>query len=347
MVSGKTCFVSGSSGFIGGHLVKRLQSEGFFVVGADIVEPQYSKPDKFYPYDLRVKNLVAQIFFPNEFTEGYKKIDYVFNLACCMGGMTFIGDPKHSYEVMIGSTQIVANILDLCVVTEVEKVFYSSSACVYNQQLQEDVNNTGLKESMAYPAWPDLIYGWQKLCSEKMHEAAQLSHGLDVRIARFHNVYGPEGTYKGGKEKAPAAICRKVIECKPDLDNQSFDEYTDRWHGPLRSIDIIGDGEQTRSFLYIDDCIDAVRLLMESGFNHPVNIGSEEMVSINHLAELAINLSGKEIKINHVSGPQGVRGRNSDNTLLRSVINGWEPKVSLKEGIEKLYNWIKTQIDGL
>lgn len=319
----KVAFVAGSSGFIGGHLVERLQSEGYFVVGADIEEPKYNKPDKFYPFDLRVKNLVAQIFWPNKFTEAYDHIDEVYSLACLMGGMGYIGKPEYSYDVMIGSTQIIANILDCCVNRGI-KVFYSSSACVYNQHIQESESNPGLKESDAYPAWPDLIYGWQKLCSEKMHESAMLSYGLDVRMARFHNIYGPEGTWNGGKEKAPAAICRKVIES------------TDK-------IEIWGDGEQTRSFLYIDDCIDAVRLLMQSDFKEPINIGSEEMVSINELAKLAMFIGNKDLKIEHIDGPTGVRGRNSNNDLIRKVLN-WEPKYSLAEGLSRTYHWIESQM---
>lgn len=325
----KTILVTGSSGFIGTHLVRRLKSEGHFVIGADIEPPKYEHPNAFFNYDLRVKNLCGLVFTPNRFIAGYEKIDEVYNLACLMGGMGFIGNPEHSYDVMIGSTQIVANILDCCVEHKISKVFYSSSACVYNQQLQESTYSYGLKESDAYPSWPDLIYGWQKLCSEKMHESAMLSHGLDIRIARFHNIYGPEGCYNNGKEKAPAAMCRKAIESD-------------------KSFTVWGDGNQTRSFLYIDDCIDAVRLLMESDFKEPINIGSEESISIRGLAQIAIELSGKNLYIDYEPSATtiGVQGRNSDNTLIRQKLN-WEPKYTLRQGLERTYRWINSQINGL
>jgi nucleoside-diphosphate-sugar epimerase len=321
----KVALITGSSGFIGTNLIRRLKSEGYFVIGADIEMPKYEQPDRFYHYDLRVQNLCSLIFTPNKFTEGYDHIDEVYNLACLMGGMGYIGNPQYSYDVMIGSTQIVTNILDCCVNSNVSKVFYSSSACVYNQQLQEKNYNIGLKESDAYPAWPDLIYGWQKLCSEKMHESAMLSHGLNIRIARFHNIYGPEGCYDNGKEKAPAAMCRKAIQSD-------------------KSFSVWGDGNQTRSFLYIDDCIDAVRLLMESDFKEPINIGSEEAISIRGLAQMAIDISGKNLYIDYEpqSKTIGVNGRNSCNDLIRQVLN-WDPKYTLRQGMELTYKWISQQ----
>jgi GDP-D-mannose 3',5'-epimerase len=311
--------VCGSSGFIGGHLVKRLMDEGHYVIGVDIEQPKYNKPHLFFQRDLRVQNNCKEVFQHWSLREG---IDEVYNLACIMGGMGFIGDPKYSCDVMVGSTLIVANIIQASIECKVKKSFYSSSACVYNQMLQDKTENVSLSESMAYPASPDLVYGWQKLFSEQIYQASK----LNVRIARFHNIYGPEGTYKGGKEKAPAAMCRKVIERD---DNQ---------------IEVWGSGKQTRSFLYIDDCIDAVRLLMESDFQEPINIGSEEMVSINELAQMAISHSGNDIEIKNIDGPIGVMGRNSDNTLIRKVIN-WEPKFSLKEGLEKTFFWIKSQYE--
>lgn len=330
--------VCGSSGFIGGHLVKRLIDEGHYVVGVDIEEPKYNRPHLFFNRDLRIQAHCKEVFQHWSLKEG---IDEVYNLACLMGGMGYIGDPEHSYDVMIGSTQIVANVIESSVECGVKKSFYSSSACVYNQDLQRNSEGVSLSESMAYPAFPDLIYGWQKLFSEQMYQASK----LNVRIARFHNIYGPEGTYKGGKEKAPAAMCRKVIEAVKGL--ESVDKKTAdfvNWMGATIkcSVDVWGSGNQTRSFLYIDDCIDAVRLLMESDFKEPINIGSEEMVTINELAKMAISHSGKDIQIKNIDGPVGVMGRNSDNNLIRKVLN-WEPRYSLKEGLEKTYNWIFSQ----
>lgn len=312
----KKALVTGSSGFIGTHLVRRLKSEGYFVVGVDLVPPKYEEPNVFFNYDLSNNQLCKKVFAEYQYDE-------VYNLACLMGGMGFIGDPAHSYDVMIGSTLVVANVIECSVMQNVQKSFYSSSACVYNESYQNQTNDVSLKESMAYPAAPDLVYGWQKLFSEQMYQASR----LNVRIARFHNIYGTEGTYKGGKEKAPAAICRKVIDSRDE-------------------IEIWGDGEQTRSFLYIDDCIDAVRLLMKSDFKEPINIGSEEMVSINQLADLAIEFSGKQItKQYDLTKPQGVRGRNSNNDLIRKILN-WEPKFTLRQGLENTYFWINKQING-
>lgn len=321
--------VCGSSGFIGGHLVKRLRDEGFFVIGADIVEPQYNKPHIFYKHDLRNNLQCRQIFVDHRIKE-------VYNLACLMGGMGYIGNPEHSYDIMVGSSLIVANVLDVAIEFKAEKIFYSSSACVYNENLQKSTD-VSLSEDMAYPAMPDLVYGWQKLFSEQMHQAAK--DKIDIRIARFHNIFGPEGTYRGGKEKAPAAMCRKVIEAKVE----SFNFYLPPTYFP---IDVWGSGNQTRSFLYIDDCIDAVRLLMESDFKESINIGSEEMISINGLAQMAIDISGKDIKIKNIPGPVGVMGRNSNNKLIEKVL-GWKPRYTLRQGMEKTFNWINQQVNGL
>lgn len=328
--------VCGSSGFIGGHLVKRLKEEGFFVIGADIEEPKYNDPHIFYHYDLRNNGLVRRIFTEH-------KIEEIYNLACLMGGMGYIGNPEHSYDVMVGSTLIVANVLDCAVEFKAEKIFYSSSACVYNENLQKATTNRALKETDAYPAMPDLVYGWQKLFSEQMHQAAK--DKIEIRIARFHNIYGPEGTYAGGKEKAPAAMCRKVLEaCVHD---EVFTQLSNgEYNGESTMIEVWGDGLQMRSFLYIDDCIDAVRLLMESDFKEPINIGSEEMISINDLAQMTIDFSGKMIAIKNIKGPVGVRGRNSDNTLIEGVL-GWKPKYTLQQGMEKTFNWISQQFNGV
>jgi len=341
--------VTGSSGFIGGHLVRRLRSEGHFVVGADLVEPLYSMPDEFHLCDLRNPVTVFDIFNRGKFDE-------VYNLACLMGGMGFIGDPAHNFDVMVGSSQIVINVLDCAIRTGVKKIFYSSSACVYNQKLQDGSDRTNLaypgsylgkfnpslKETDAYPAWPDLVYGWQKLFSEQLHIAAK--DRIDIRIARFHNIYGPEGTYEGGKEKAPAAMCRKVITAP--LKQYHEPKFRTITAGLGSVIDVWGTGEQTRSFLYIDDCIDAVLLLMKSDFKEPINIGSEESISINGLAQMAIDIKASKYRhtIRNIDGPVGVHGRNSDNTLIRKVLN-WEPKIKLKVGMEVLYNWIKSRYE--
>lgn len=312
----KTILVCGSSGFIGGHLVKRLKAEGNYVIGADIKDPKYNQPNRLYPFDLRVNALVERIFSEN-------KIDEVYQLAADMGGALYVFSGDNDAAIMHNSALININVLESSRLHGVKKIFYSSSACMYPQGLQTGISNPSLSESDAYPANPDSEYGWEKLFSERLYLAYARNYGMNVRIARFHNIYGPEGTYTGGKEKAPAAICRKVI-----------------WS--TDTIDIIGDGEQTRSFLYIDDCIDAVKLLMESNFSQPINIGSEEMVSINELAKLAMFIGNKELKIEHIDGPTGVRGRNSDNTLIKKELD-WEPVYSLAQGLSKTYRWIESQ----
>lgn len=313
----KIALVTGSSGFIGGHLVDKLRNLGYFVIGADIEPPAYVQPDQFFHFDLRKQSLCEGIFFETQ-------IDEVYNLAAMMGGMGFIGDEKaHAHEIMTGSTQIVANILDCCVRYKVKKVFYASSACVYNMNLQVNTDAPALKEEDAYPAHPDLIYGWQKLLGEQMHLAAAKSEGLNVKIARFHNVFGPNGVYSGGKEKAPAALARKVVMAKPGED-----------------IEVWGSGEQQRSFLYIDDCITGILKLMASDFSGPVNIGSDERVTINELASMLISISERQLGIKNVeSGNIGVHSRCSDNTLIEKML-GWKPQTPLHKGLYKLYNWI-------
>lgn len=317
----KNILVTGSSGFIGGHLVRKLMAEGHFVIGVDLVEPKYAYPNRFYKYDLRRQEVCEEIFKA-------KGIDEVYNLACLMGGMGFIGDTKNSHDIMTGSTLIVANILDCCINHNVEKMFYSSSACVYNMYKQEQSNVPSLKETDAYPAMPDLVYGWQKLQSEIMCQSAKDQHGLDIRIGRFHNIFGPEGTWDGGKEKAPAALCRKVAKAKDG------DE-----------IEVWGTGLQTRSFLYIDECLDGVDKLMNSDVSEPLNIGSDELISINDLAQMVIDISGKKLTIKNIAGNVGVMGRNSDNELIEKKL-GWKPSIPLKNGIEKLYSWINKQVNG-
>ena len=322
----KTALVLGSSGFIGGHLVKRLKAEGYWVRGVDLEYPKYNQPNEFICGDLRDSDVVKRIvvdkyqepFYPSQ------PFNEVYQLAADMGGAGYIFSGEHDADVMHNSATINLNVAEALKDFKETKIFYSSSACMYPQEIQTESSNAGLKESDAYPGNPDSEYGWEKLFSERLFLAYQRNYNLNVRIARFHNIYGPEGTYKGGKEKAPAAICRKVIEA---------DDNMEVW----------GDGEQTRSFLYIEDCIDAVRLLMQSEFKSPINIGSEEMVSINELAKMVMIIGNKDLEIKHIDGPLGVRGRNSNNDLIRDVLK-WEPKYSLTEGIGKTYKWIKSEI---
>lgn len=326
----KTALVCGAGGFIGHHLVKRLKSEGYFVVGVDLKRPEFedTDADEFLLYDLRDPLKVSlSMFAPKQsYPKDENAFDEVYQLAADMGGAGYIFSGEHDADLMHNSALVNLNVAHYAKEFGVKKLFYSSSACMYPQgyQMQTGFAVDGLKEEHAYPADPDSEYGWEKLFSERLFLAYHRNYNLNVRIARFHNIYGPMGTYKGGREKAPAAICRKVIE------NDS-------------SVVIWGDGEQTRSFLYIDDCIDAVRLLMQSDFKEPINIGSEEMVSINELTKMAMFIGGKELHIEHIDGPQGVRGRNSNNDLIRSVLN-WEPKYSLIEGLSKTYSWIKSQM---
>lgn len=340
----KTALVLGAGGFIGSHIVKRLKSEGYWVRGVDIKEPEFSKSesDEFLLYDLsRGANVSAVMrldyakdylqpfsFLPQPFCD-HRGFDEVYQFAADMGGAGYVFTGEHDADIMTNSALINLHVCDWSRLYKPGKVFYSSSACMYPQYLQNltgritGVISGGLKEDHAYPANPDSEYGWEKLFSERLYLAFARNHGLNVRIARFHNIYGPEGTYKGGKEKAPAAMCRKAIEADGEME-------------------IWGDGEQTRSFLYIDDCIEAVRRLMDSNFEEPINIGSAAMVTINQLADIAIELSGKTITKKHIEGPQGVRGRNSDNTLARQVLGNYH-KYSLYDGMTKTFAWIKSQ----
>lgn len=347
MKTQKTALVLGAGGFIGSHMVKRLKSEGYWVRGVDLKHPEFSKTeaDEFMIFDLRHKDCMKMSCTLNYGApfEETKLTDEIYNFACLMGGAGFIFVKDNDADIMT-SALINLNLLTfLTAFKQSPKVFYSSSACIYPSFIQEEPGNTGLKESDWIPAGPDSEYGWEKLFSERLYLAFARNCGIDIRIARFHNIYGPEGTYKGGKEKAPAAMCRKVVEAVKKGDNHS------PW-GKLtrivesRDIEVWGDGKQTRSFLYIDDCIDAVRLLMHSDFKEPINIGSEEMISINDLAKMVIDISGKNIAIKNIPGPVGVRGRNSNNDLIRNVLN-WEPKYKLYDGMVKTYDWVKSQID--
>jgi len=317
----KTALVLGAGGFIGNHMVNQLREEGYWVCGVDLKKPEFSssRADKFIVGDLRSQKTVAALF-----TIRY---DEVYQFAADMGGAGYIFTKDHDADIMHNSAMVNLNVLD-----EIKKqpegsrpkIFYSSSACIYPEHNQLDPDDPNCEESSAYPANPDSEYGWEKLFSERLYLSYARNYNIQVRIARYHNIYGPEGTYKGGKEKAPAAICRKVIEA------------TDH-------IEIWGDGNQTRSFLYIDKCIEATRRLMQSDFQGPVNIGSDEIVTINELAQMAIKISGKQLTIKNIPGPLGVRGRNSDNLLIQQKLK-WVPNYLLNKGIEHTYMWIKSQI---
>ncbi len=317
----KTALVCGAGGFIGSHLVKRLKKEGYWVRGVDLKYPEFSNTaaDHFVVGDLRDQTVVRSV------TD--QPFDEVYQLAADMGGAGYIFTGNHDADVMHNSGTINLNMVEQCRIVGVKTIFYSSSACIYPAYNQEDPDNPKCAEDSAYPAAPDSEYGWEKLFSERLYLSYHRNYGMRVRIARFHNIFGPEGTWQGGREKAPAAICRKVIEA-PDGGE----------------IEIWGDGKQTRSFLYIDECVEGVRRLVDSDFLGPVNIGSEEMVTINSLAEMAMQIGGKNLNIKHIEGPLGVRGRNSDNRLLREKL-GWEPTGKLFAGMEVTYAWIKKQVD--
>jgi nucleoside-diphosphate-sugar epimerase len=312
--------VNGAGGFIGSHLVKRLKSEGFWVRGADLKRPEYSATaaDDFVVGDLRDPEVVADVM---------NGIEDVYQLAADMGGAGYIFTGEHDAAVMHNSALINLNTLQIGVEAGVKRFFYSSSACIYPEFNQMDPDNPVCTESSAYPAGPDSEYGWEKLFSERLYLSYMRNYGVHVRIARFHNIFGPDGTWDGGKEKAPAALCRKVAQAPEGGE-----------------IEIWGDGKQTRSFLYVDECVEGVRRLMESDFTGPVNIGSEEMVTINQLAELVMDVAGKELGIHHIKGPLGVRGRNSDNKLIFEKL-GWRPNRPLREGLQKTYAWVANQVE--
>lgn len=310
----------GAGGFIGGHLVKKLKAEGSWVRGVDLKYSEYGKSpaDDFVIGDLTDASVVSRVLD--------QPFDEVYQLAADMGGAGYIFTGENDANVMHNSATINLNVANQAVKVGVKKIFYSSSACMYPAYNQEDPENPKCSEDSAYPAAPDSEYGWEKLFSERLYFAYNRNYGLNVRVARFHNIFGPEGTWKGGKEKAPAAICRKVAEAREN-----------------GSIEIWGDGKQTRSFLYIDECLEAVDRLMKSEFIGPVNIGSEEMVSINQLATLVMEIAEKPLTIKNIEGPTGVRGRNSDNELIERKL-GWKPNQPLRVGLEKTYSWINLQI---
>ena len=313
--------MAGGGGFIGHHLVDALKERDYWVRGVDIKRPEFSKTsaDDFVVADLRDPKVWDEVLD--------REFDEVYQLAADMGGAGYIFTGDNDAHVMHNSALINLNLLTLAKERGVGKIFYSSSACIYPQENQTDPDNPNCEELSAYPAHPDSEYGWEKLFSERMYLAFNRNHGVDVRIARFHNIFGPEGTWTGGREKAPAAICRKVAEAEDGGE-----------------VEIWGDGEQTRSFLFIEDCLDGVFALMESDFTGPVNIGSEEMVSINKLVDIAASFDGKKLIKDHIDGPLGVRGRNSDNKLCKEKV-GWEPKLTLEDGMRKTYEWIKEQVE--
>jgi len=310
----KKALVCGAGGFIGSHLVKRLKKEGYFVRGVDLKYPEFSKTeaDEFIKGDLRNLSIVDVCV---------SGVDEVYQLAADMGGADYIFTGENDSDVMHNSAMINLNIVDSMKRHGVKKVFYSSSACMYPEDVQMEIDVPALKEDMAYPGNPDSEYGWEKLFSERLFLAYARNEGFDVKIGRFHNVFGPEGTYEGGREKAPAALCRKIVKSNGE-------------------IEVYGDGKQTRSFLYIDECLEGIRRLMESDCTEPLNIGSDEVISINDFAHMIINISGKQVNIKNVDVQQvGVRGRNSDNTMIKEEL-GWCPTQPLRDGIEKTYKWI-------
>jgi nucleoside-diphosphate-sugar epimerase len=319
----KTVLVCGAGGFIGTHLVESLREKGHTVIGVDLKNPEYSesKANRFYILDLRVPENVNSIFESHRFDE-------VYQLAADMGGAGYIFTGEHDADILHNSAMINLNILDAMRKNEVKRVFYSSSACIYPSHNQTDPDNPLLTEESAYPANPDSEYGWEKLFSERLYLSYARNYDIQVRIARFHNIFGPMGSYDNGKEKAPAALCRKVALA----DNNG-------------EIEIWGPGNQTRSFLYIDECIEGIHRIMESECSIPLNLGSTRMISINDLALLIASLTNKKINIKNVDGPIGVMGRNSDNTLIKKSI-GWSPDENLEAGLIKTYKWIMEQLSN-
>lgn len=318
----KTALVLGGGGFIGSHLVRRLKSEGLWVRAVDLKFPEFSETvaDDFVKGDLRDPNLCKTVID--------QKFDEIYQLAADMGGAGFIFTGENDADVMHNSALININVLDASLRRNSKNIFYSSSACIYPEHNQIDPDNPNCEENSAYPANPDSEYGWEKLFSERLYFSYARNYGFNCKVARYHNIFGPQGTWVGGREKAPAAICRKVALAK------NGDE-----------IEIWGDGKQTRSFLYIDECIDGTINLMRSSFSGPVNIGSDEMVTINKLVDITSKIANKTLNKKHIPGPLGVRGRNSDNRLIRDKL-GWEPKASLDEGISITYEWILAQISN-
>lgn len=316
----RSALVCGAGGFIGGHLVRRLKSDGFWVRGADLKHHEFSESeaDEFAIGDLRDQRFCREIVD--------REFDEVYQLAADMGGAGYIFTGEHDADIMHNSAMINLNMLENCQKRRAKKIFYSSSACMYPAYNQEDPLNPNCSEDSAYPAAPDSEYGWEKLFSERLYFAYRRNYGLQTHVARYHNIFGPEGTWTGGREKAPAAICRKVAMAQTG-----------------EAIEVWGDGEQTRSFLYIDECVEGTVRLLRSTFAGPVNIGSEEMVTINQLTDIVQEIAGKQLDRKHIAGPQGVRGRNSDNRLVKEKLQ-WAPTQSLRAGLEATYRWIEQQV---
>ncbi|MDD4275141.1 MAG: NAD-dependent epimerase/dehydratase family protein [Desulfobacter postgatei] len=316
----KTVLVCGAGGFIGSHMVKRLKNEGFWVRGVDLKFPEFGKTqaDDFIMGDLRDPYVCRQAVD--------RKFDEVYQFAADMGGAGFVFTGDNDAAIMHNSGLVNLNMLDACHKRNVKRIFYSSSACIYPEHNQLDPDNPNCEESSAYPANPDSDYGWEKLFSERLYMAYHRNYGMEVRIARYHNIFGIEGTWRGGREKAPAAMCRKIALAKDGGE-----------------IEIWGDGKQTRSFLYVDECLEGTIRLTRSGWTGPVNIGSDEMVTINQLADMAMEAAGKKLTKHHIDGPLGVRGRNSDNRLIHDKL-GWRPTRPLREGMAKTYHWIEEEV---
>jgi nucleoside-diphosphate-sugar epimerase len=324
----KTALVCGAGGFIGSHMVKRLKKEGYWVRGVDLKKPEYSQSeaDHFVVGDLRNPEVVSRVTFaPNQsdIYSGHGSFDLVIQMAADMGGAGYIFTGDNDANVMHNSALVNLNMVYYCTKNKVKKMLFSSSACAYPEHIQEREDCAALKESDCFPANPDSPYGWEKIFSEILFDSFRRNYGLDVRICRFHNIFGPESCYNNGKEKAPAAVCYKVASAEEGGE-----------------VEIWGDGKQTRSFLFIDEAVEGVMRLLDGDYVHPVNIGSNEMIAINDLAKMVIDISGKDLSIKNVeSNAIGVRGRNSDNTLIEEKL-GWKPSRPLREGMEKLYNWI-------
>ena len=342
----KTALVLGAGGFIGSHMVRKLRSEGYWVRGVDLKYPEFSKTEshEFIQGDLRDVSFVERViqfkgyqgnFYHNVPSRYLQPFDEIYQFAADMGGAGFVFTGENDADIMHNSCTVNLNVLESVrkfndiTGWNTTKIFYSGSACMYPEHNQLDPDNPDCREESAYPAAPDSEYGWEKLFSERLFLAYHRNYKIPVRVARYHNIFGPEGTWEGGREKAPAAICRKVAELPEDGG----------------TVEVWGDGKQTRSFLYIDECIEATRRMMESDFIGPVNIGSEEMVTINQLVDTAAKVAGKKVSKNHIDGPLGVRGRNSNNDLIRKEL-GWDYSQTLEEGISKTYNWIEDQING-
>ena len=342
----KTALVLGAGGFIGSHMVRRLRSEGYWVRGVDLKHPEFSKTEahEFVQGDLRDMNFVERViqfkgyqgnFYHNVPSRYLQPFDEIYQFAADMGGAGFVFTGENDADIMHNSCSVNLNVLESVrkfndiIGWNTTKIFYSGSACMYPEHNQLNPDNPDCREESAYPAAPDSEYGWEKLFSERLYFAYHRNYGIPVRVCRYHNIFGPEGTWEGGREKSPAAICRKVAQLPEDGG----------------TIEVWGDGKQTRSFLYIDECIEATRRMMESNFIGPVNIGSEEMVTINQLVDTAAKVAGKKVSKNHIDGPLGVRGRNSNNDLIRKEL-GWDYSQTLEEGICKTYEWICEKINA-